>query len=235
MKIISINVNDFGGRHQHREEYKEKFGAQGIQKWDEIDKKNNIDGILSFFLLTKPDVIVMQEFDINSNEAKNFNIKMTSNGYLLESENVIYKRPSMTVFYVKKSLEHTYISVGHTKNGRAYAIKVEDLIIYGTHVPPKYDAKFWNEIHNFVEEYKDEKYILIGDYNTINCYNMRELKKLLKSSIDIWKEKDKTGIISVAGDYAIISKKCDIEKISIDKKEDMNQYTDHPAVIVTFN
>lgn len=237
MKIISLNINDFGGPCEHLEEYKKRFrGSQGIQKWDSVDKQLNVEGIFSFLNEINPDIIIMQEFDINSSEAKYFNNLMESKeGYILKAEKTAYKRPSLTVFYVKDSLKCTYVSVGHTKNGRAYAIGVGEVMIYGTHIPPKYDKQFWLELHSFAKEYEDKKYVLIGDFNTINRKNMDELQKILNNSIDVWAKKGNNEKISLAGDYAIISKKWDIETVDIKINNDICNYTDHPAIILSLH
>lgn len=66
-----------------------------------------------------PDIVIMEEYDINSTEAINFEVKMKNKGYILKSEKPEYKRPSMTVFYIKNYINYSYLSTGHTKNGRA--------------------------------------------------------------------------------------------------------------------
>ena len=149
MKIFNLNVNDFGGADKHLEEYKQIYGSRWcIKKWDYIDKTIEIKGIIECIEGFTPDIVIFEEYDINSIEAQSFEMKMKEKGYELKSESTTYKRPSMTVFFIKTSLEHSYVSVGHTKNGRAYAIKVKDVIIYGTHVPPKFDEDFWRELHS---------------------------------------------------------------------------------------
>lgn len=232
MKILNINVNDFGGIDHHLEAYK-KLYRSGLNEWDKIDKTKEINQILDCIDRCTPDIIIMEEYDINSKEAQSFEMKMYKRGYLLESESPEYKRPSMTIFYIKKDIRHSKIFVDHTKNGRAYAIMVEDIIIYGTHIPPKYDEQFWDELHTFVKKHLSNKYLLIGDFNTINYKNKQEFKKLLDNSIDIWKEKGNPEPISIIGDYAIASKKIDINNIEIFSLDE--KYTDHPTFGIVFS
>ena len=230
MKIISINVNDFGGVNNHREEYKQLYRAY-LKEWDKLDKSENVNGILDCIIRYTPDIVILQEYDVNSKEAQSFCQEMAAHGYLLKSEVSTMKRPSMTVIYIKESIDFNEIHVGHERNLRAYAIRTEDIIIYGTHIPPKYDSQFWTELHNFIRKHNSEKYILIGDFNTINYENNRELEILLKNAVDVWKEKGNREPLSVAGDYVIISKKVDLENVEIDTFDENK--TDHPVILVT--
>lgn len=236
MKIISLNINDFGGCTEHLEEYKKIFGYQGINKWDELDKRENIQGIMDFLETNMPDIIVLQEFDINSMEAKTFTIKMKNMGYKLKSESPS-KRPSMTVMFIKNNIIYKKINTCHVKRClRAYAIEVNDYIIYGIHVPPKYDKNFWDEIEKLWSFYEKHKIVMIGDINTINFRNDERLNKLLLKAVDIWNAKGNKDKISIAGDYAIISENIDIETVEIKKEEEaVCNYTDHPAIVLSLN
>lgn len=183
----------------------------------------------------KVEVVVLQEFDINSTEAKEFTKNMKALGYELKSE-YPSKRPSMTVMFVKSDIGFEEIKTCHVERClRAYAIKVEDYIIYGIHVPPKYDKIFWDEIEKLWSTYEDHKLIMIGDLNTINFHNNERLNKLLLNAIDVWNAKENEEQISVAGDYAIISTNIDVKTVEIEKEEVVCNYTDHPAMILTLN
>ena len=108
---------------------------------------------------------------------------MRKKGYILKSVPPT-KRASMTVFFVKNGLGDKEISTDHLRNGRAYAIQVNDLVIYGTHVPPSgYVESFWKEINNFVQKFKNNKLLLIGDFNTVNFKNNKALDNLLENPI----------------------------------------------------
>ncbi len=234
MKILDININDFGGTDNHREEFKELYGNRRyLKEWDHLDKSKEIKGILDCIERHLPDIVVMQEYDINSEEAKFFEKEMESRGYVLKSEKAVHKRPSMTVFYLKEEFvpAPAYVSTGHTRNGRAYAIKADGLIIYGTHVPPVYDEQFWEELHSFAEKYMPEKYLLIGDFNTINGRNRNEFENLLDHSTDVWEAKGNKEPISVMGDHAIISKAIKLDNVDIELFDERN--TDHPVIIVS--
>ena len=183
----------------------------------------------------KPDIIVLQEFDIYSREAKVFESNMDGLGYKLESE-IPTKRPSMTVFFIAKAINYKGIGNIHERNLRAYAVETDNYIIYGTHIPPIYDEKFWNEIDRFVQPKSNRKFIMIGDFNTINYKNETRLKKLLinTEASDVWAAKNNSNPISVAGDYAITSRNIEIENVEIEIDDiTLKDYTDHPVVILS--
>ena len=232
MRLLNTNINCFGGTGNHREEYKKLYGNRKyLNIWDQIDKSQNVAGLLEDILKISPDIVILQEYDINSKEAKDFNKKMNEHGYIMYSETIEYRRASMTVFYVKKGLEVSYVSTGHTKNGRAYAVKIDETIIYGTHVPPVYDSQYWNELKRCVRSYSNQKIIAVGNYNIINYKNKNEYSELLETAVDIWKAQGNKEDISVMGDCVIASKTMNSLKVS----RHNNTYTDHPIIIVDVN
>ena len=77
MTILNININDFGGTNHHIEEFKNKYGKRWyISRWDELDNTKEVEGV--FYCIEKymPDIVIMEEYDINSTEAINFEVKM---------------------------------------------------------------------------------------------------------------------------------------------------------------
>lgn len=235
MKVISLNVNDFGGCNEHLEEYKKEFKYQAFRKWDKLDKRENIQGIFDFLSKINPEVIVLQEFDINSREANGFIAKMQNMGYELKAESPS-KRPSMTVMFIKNDFIYKEVKTCHVRRCmRAYAVNVEDYIIYGIHVPPIYDELFWDEIEKLWSIYQKHKLVMIGDINTINFHNNKRLNNLLSKSIDVWNAKGNEGKVSVPGDHVIISTNIGINTVEIEKEELVCKYTDHPAIVLTLN
>lgn len=233
MKILNININDFGGSENHREDFKNKLGnGKYIQEWDKLDKKETINSFISKIDEYKPDITIIQEYDINSKECREiFEPLMVEKGYILKSAEPT-TRPSMTVFFVKNGLRYKPISTGHLRNGRAYAIQVNDLVIYGTHVPPSGVVEsFWKEINNFVQEFKNNKLLLIGDFNTVNFKNNKALDNLLENPIHkihkIWSHEG----CNTPGDYVLAN--FDINQDEIDYFP-TKTITDHEfGVIIT--
>ena len=234
MKLLDLNINCFGGTDAHREAFKAAYGPRYYLKaWDERDKSKEVRGILECIKRHSPDLVILQEYDIHSHEARFFERELRANGYTLHSETPESRRPSMTVFFVREATipTHTYVSANHTRNGRAYGMKVGDIILYGTHVPPHYDEQFWTELHQFVKEHLSEKYLLMGDFNTINPKNRAQLNRLLEDAADLWRSKGHDAAISVMGDYAIASKAIDIQNVEIDSFDE--GYSDHPVMLVS--
>lgn len=231
---MNLNINDFGGTANHREEYKKNFNNKYLVEWDKLNKSHNVDGIFQYIegLNSKPDIIVLQEFDINSKEATYFKRKMEGLGYKLASENPS-KRPSMSVFFIEERIAYEHIKDIHERNLRAYAVKLcNDLVVYGTHVPPKYDEVFWNELDCFVETYRNHKLVLIGDFNTINKRNKSRLEALLKTGlIDVWLKKGNYDPISVPGDYAFVSETIKTADVEIETSH--IGFSDHPVIMLT--
>lgn len=106
-------------------------------------------------------------------------------------------RLSETLLFVKSDNCST-VPVSHRKTGvtaRDCAVKVENYIIYGTHVPndskarPRIREDFWDEIIEFYEKHKLEKIIMIGDFNTFDKSSVayeKYLKLIDKGAHDLW-------------------------------------------------
>lgn len=238
MRVLTLNVNCFGGKEFYREEFKEMYGRRHIYEWDKIPKKINWEGVLNVIEKESPDIVCMQEFDVNSKEAQEFIEKIN---YDVKYEIPEIKRPSMTVMFIKKGLSHKYIANPHERNLRAYAIDVNDVIVYGTHVPPSYDDNFWNEMDKMYMNHAEKKLVFIGDFNTVNYRNMNRLNSLLQNDlVDAWtymgKSPDESTVDSdgMRLDYILVSYnvKCSIKDIRIIPEPLDKHFTDHKAIVV---
>lgn len=99
MKLLDLNINCFGGTDAHREAFKAAYGPRYYLKaWDERDKSKEVRGILECIKRHSPDLVILQEYDIHSHEARFFERELRANGYTLHSETPESRRPSMTVF-----------------------------------------------------------------------------------------------------------------------------------------
>ena len=241
MKLVSYNINCFGGTTATREEYKKVYGISNyIREWDSFNKSRYVSGIADEIIKESPDIIVLQEFDLYSKEAKKFIVMMDESGYKLDSEIPELKRPSMTVFFIKKEISYTPLDSVHIKKPlKAFSVLVNnDYIVYGIHVPPKYDEDFWNELETFVNKYNGRKMILVGDLNTINYHNQERIDKLLERNenspclIDVLYEKG-IGSISIPGDYLIVSDNIPVDAIDIYPVD--NMLSDHPMLVASFS
>ncbi len=185
LKILSLNVNNFGGSDQkfNLQSILYNYNEMGYKIWNEHISKNPQfrNDILKYITESNdfPDIIILQEFRAKSGDGLLFIDKMDTLGYKLIREcNNIMIDPSMTIIFVKKTLDAIHIKSIHDKSSymRACTIKVDGMYIYGTHAPIRHKDKnnkeikkvYWNEIKNFVVNTQNEKLLLIGDFNIID-------------------------------------------------------------------
>lgn len=239
MKILSLNVNDFGGAVEYREEYKKLYGTKGyIKRWDKLDKTSSIVGILGFITGETPTIVILQEFDLNSPEAKGFTKSLDSAGYEIIHE-LPSNRPSMTVMFIKKEVHIKHLSNPHDRSLRACVIEINNYIIYGTHIPPCYDDDFWEELFEFYNKYQDRKIALVGDFNTVNLKNRKKCLELIcNGAIDAWVQRGNSNETPTINDdgrldrvFMSASMYDDLNNIQI-VPETLNNMTDHAALIV---
>lgn len=190
--ILSLNVNDFGGIRYHLQEYKNEFGPRRYwDLWKQLDKSTHFLSILSYIKKVSPSIVILYEFEVNNSEESQFFITDLSNCGFEMISNIPKYKASVTAVFVRS--EFIRIPNPNTLDARSYAFKVGNIIIYGTHVPPKGKdriTQFWDEIDNFYKKYCKEKILLIGDFNTINPENMKRYKQLLNvGGVDVWLEK----------------------------------------------
>ncbi len=202
LSILSLNVNDFGGINNHLMEYKKlKRNGDKVTDWEtwseSVDKNSSYIAILRYIRKVNPSILILQEFEVNnSDEPKKFAKQLSEDGYKMISEIPEFKA-SITAVFVKSEYEYERMNNPNTLNLRSCAFRVGDIIIYGTHVPPRDKPrgesriqKFWNEIETFYKEFGDEKMLLIGDFNIINEENRKRYESLLHTGcVDVWLEK----------------------------------------------
>lgn len=243
MKILSLNINNFGGL-----ECKKQYMEQNkLKEWNLINKTNTSTEIFTYIQQEKPDIAIFHEFELNTNISNQFIEYMELIGYcIVPYEKTTLKNPSITLMFAKKELFYKKLDNPHNfkskKSLRASVIKAEDCIIYGVHIPPKYDSDFWEELIDFYKKYKGEKLVIIGDFNVydLGTEQKRKYLKLLElNAKDAWIEKGypnstKTHNKGRRLDYAIMTPllyEC-IDNIRINSYLMDNDKTDHSALII---
>lgn len=257
MIIISLNINDFGGVDEQLMRYKRinYMGKEVINwnSWKKIDKTYIINKLKDYIIEKNPTVFIFQEFELNnSDEPMVFIDWMKKKGYEVKGAIPEY-RISMTIVFVKSDYDSSEVNIVHdnTKiDARDYAIKIGEYIIYGTHIPlnskarPTIREDYWDEIIRFYEKYKDEKVILIGDFNT--CDKSTEAYKkyqllLNKGANDLWIKQGKSDFTPTERkyrnrlDYVFISPSMEgnVESMDIDTDiMDIDKISDHAAIIL---
>lgn len=218
MKIVSFNINSFGGDGETFEEIK-KYRCNGNynEALIEWDKKTSYKPILELLDCVNADVVVLQEYYINSDVASKFEEEMRKENrkYSLHCNHVDKKRPLHTVVFCRDEIcdEKQFFYTG-----RIYIFKYNDYIIIGAHMPfnPKDDKNSvlsiedkerakkvkkrakeveneWERIEKYLRRNKDKKCILIGDLNVYdkNTSQYGCFKRLFDNEVgmrDLWVE-----------------------------------------------
>ena len=210
MKIISLNVNRFGGdgesfeavkkHHTFYHDYRDY--REALSDWDSRPKTQSIQGIIEIVKNQIPDILVLQEYDFKSTDSRGsngFEDKMTKLGYHVTPREFDGERPSVTVMFVKNDLISREGNNPHQAKGsptdRAHVIEIDDIVIYGTHVPfssennPQKAENYWDELLDFYDRNKGRKVILIGDFNTYD--EDKSIRKyyhnlLAANASDVW-------------------------------------------------
>ncbi|MBU3200299.1 hypothetical protein LL037_18640 [Clostridium estertheticum] len=243
MKILSLNINNFGGL-ECKEQYKKE---NKLREWTLLDKTSVSTEIFAYIQQEKPVVTILHEFELNTNTGNEFIKFMELIGYeIIPYEETTLKNPSITIMFVRKELLYNKLDNPHNfksgKSLRASVIKVADCIIYGVHIPPTYDSNFWGELIDFYKKHQGQKLVIVGGYNVydLGTEQKREYLKLLElNAKDAWLEKGysnstKTHIKGRRLDYTIMSPslyEC-LNNIRIDSYLMNNGKTDHAALII---
>lgn len=252
--VLSLNINDFGGINHHLMEYKRlNWKGDEVTDWDTwkkcVDKKGTCNAILHYIKKLNPSILVLQEFEVNNSvESKQFANQLCNDSYEMISNMPKYKASITAVFaksVIKSKCKFEFLDNPNTLDGRSCAFQVNDIIIYGTHVPPKGDTRiqtFWGEIKTFYKKYADKKMLLIGDFNTINEGNRELYNDLLHvGGCDIWLQKGYEDSRPTCGDkridIAIASPNLLplVTDITICPSLLYKGITDHAALIVDIN
>lgn len=206
MKILSLNINDFGGLSEHlfSREYRKANGYTDWGKWSKVTEEIQmgvVGKLTKLITETDPDVCVFQEFEINNSiHPKNFIETMKEKGYDAIGIGSIHYKASITMLFVKSPImnKKQVIDVKHPiteLTARDCAIRYENgdesYVIYGTHVPYGGSRRvgFWDEIIEFYKKNEKENLILIGDFNTFSTTTSayQKYKDLLElGATDLW-------------------------------------------------
>lgn len=225
MKIVSLNINGFGGDGESFEEIKKnliwrEYGGNhspeackdALCRWD---VKTDYKPILELVDEVDADVILFQEYYINSDVAARFEGEMKKRKY---SSSVISRsnkpQPLYTVAFCRNVTQFPDMEQFYY-DGRIFAFEYKDFIIINAHMPlnPKDNDKYkdnsrlsewdeirarkvenqWEEIVKYLNKRKDANVILIGDLNVYQrgTNQYKSFVRLFKPDIemrDLWLE-----------------------------------------------
>lgn len=258
MKILSLNVNNFGGTNDKPllKDYKFCNGKfdfatwnQAVDEWrisNKICIEKNVEKITN--LAKEYDIVFFHEVDTNCLSWNELLKKMEQN-YIWKPANGIEKaeykkgRKRISCVFIKDSINFEYKKYNLLKKQRNIEIKVGDTYIIGLHM--SYDIDDWENLISRFETLQNEELLIIGDLNVFDEGTNRREKfdELINTgAIDIWLKQGKCNDTPTANtkkriDYALST--CSLyEKGIYEEILDYvrsEQWTDHAAIAITYN
>lgn len=252
MRIVSINMNDFGGTNNHLMEHKVYNAWVGREcidwkYWSLIDKRNVFDMFLRYIKDKKPDVLIINEMIISPLEKIDFISQIRKQGFSCFEGNIPKGKFSFTMMFFRNVECSLLISSnkGYREN-RSILYYVSGINIKGTHFPQESDEKFLVDVENFCRMHCNDKVIIMGDLNANDPSrgNKQLVEKLISNGYkDVWLEKGNPADISTelrfGGrlDYVLASASAFsvITNVQIDPYTMESGMTDHATLIVDLN
>ncbi|MEK5391849.1 hypothetical protein NSQ59_15955 [Margalitia sp. FSL K6-0131] len=256
MKILSLNINNFGGLTPKPlpNDYKNSFEKvdwkawnNAVNKWrNEIDSDKNISKLMDYVKNNNIDIIVFHEFDINSVAGENFTKELKKLSYKIVYPNTYceddFKKgnKSITVMFIR--VDYEILPYNFSEKMRNVEVKVGDRIFIGVHIPLG-DKNFWDSmIERYKSKKEEDKLLIIGDMNVYDLGTTQKekfIKLLSHGAVDAWGEKNNSMDRPTANtgrriDYAIMTPSlyCELIDIVIDDTIRNNCVTDHSAIMV---
>ena len=253
MKIVSLNVNNFGGLVS--KPLINDYSYNGKTSWDcwrdaviswreKSNWQNNVSNIAKY--VKDFDVIILHEVDVNSNA---FNQLVN----YLDGYSVVYPNKidvlefskgfkSITVMFIKKFYNYSIVDDNFsTKKMKNVEVAIDDKNIIGVHISME-DTDYWDSLIKHYKELKDKKVLIIGDMN-VHDWGTKQKEKFLEllnyGAIDTWVEKGNSMHRPTANtekriDYAIMSPFLyqELSDITIDDILRNKAITDHSAISI---
>lgn len=218
MKIVSLNINSFGGDVDTFEGMKKELAnryydgnvleayKEALSSWnDAINSRSIYKSILKEIDEVDADIILFQEYYINSEAAKKFEEEMRKRNYALKCNYITDKRPRplCTGAFCHDNNAYEEVKPQFDFEGRVFVFKYEDFYIIDAHMPlnPKDDKRYsennkkraeeveklWEKIREYLKDKKDEKVIFIGDLNVYQrgTHQYKSFVPLFKSDVDM--------------------------------------------------
>lgn len=153
---------------------------------------------------------------------------------------------SLTMIFFRDGNPKYIHSPGKYRENRSVVCKEDDLLICGSHFPCESDEVFLNHMENFVTDYLNDDFLLVGDLNANDQTrgNKKMINRLLdKGAVDLWvmfgNDENTPTEAQYQGrlDYAIASPSLakKVKNIEIDPFLMNAGVTDHAAIIVDIN
>lgn len=226
MKILHLNVNNFGGLSSKP---LPKYYTDGnlwrisVAGWREENKNNILKNVQSIADISKDfDVIFLHEVDTNCDSWSKLNNLMKEQYDLVMPGGVdsasFFKKGNLSIScsFIKRDVQYeTKANFWGKDNLRSIEITVGDIHIIGLHMP--YKLTEWDKLIKKYETLRNEKLLIIGDMNVYaRGSDRREKFDTLfneeNKAIDLWVAQDEREETPTFGsgdriDYAIATPK----------------------------
>lgn len=198
MKIFDLNVNNFGGPDDEKPRVDDFPSLREYVKARNAFQKASqriiaVEAIICEIKKEKPDVIILQECDVNAPAGRKLAESLRECSYYpvypnREDKKAFNKTPSITMMFVNNDAVDRYPSPGPAQKAWKWCgIGIGDLMISGVHFPDEKD--YLDDVKRYSETHKNEKLIILGDFN-IATNDWRIIERI-KESIDSIRAKDK--------------------------------------------
>lgn len=249
-KVLSINMNSFGGRDRHLMDcqyYNREYGQYRIdwEKWAQIDKTGTWKSFQDYIRSRKPDFLFVQEMLISRYEEIDFLGEMKESGYRYVEEGLPERgNYSLTMAFYRGERPKYIPSPGNYRGNRTVICQDAGALLCGTHFPYESDQKFLRCMDQFLQSRKGEDLLLIGDLNANDPTrgNKQLVNALLEEGvmIDLWTAAGHSEAVPTEAkyhgrlDYALASRSLagKVQSVEIDPFPMESGMTDHAAVIV---
>lgn len=224
MKILSVNVNNFGGKiPKPLPKYYKKSSDdcdwdsynKDVDHWRDDNKECILKNVVAITDLVKDfDIIFLHEVDTNCESweklveimSPQYNWK-PANGF--EPKEYCKGKKSVSCVFYKKNVSIKCDDYNMTDSHRNVEIEIDDIHIVGLHMP--YDIEYWDALISRYNTYKNRKFLIIGDLNVYDKGTGRREKfdELIKDgAIDLWLKQGECNDVPTADtgkriDYAL--------------------------------
>lgn len=229
MKILHLNVNNFGGSsskplltdYKYNGETDWDVWNNAVDDWRYKNKNNILKNVQSIADISKDfDVIFLCEVDTNCESWYKLHELMKDQYTLLLPNGTDLSeyqkgRKSISCLFIKKDIKYEYTNDNFLKFQRNVEIKIGDIHIIGLHM--NYAIEDWDKLIKKYQSLKDEKLLIIGDLNVYaRGTDRREKFDILfneeNKAIDLWVAQDEREETPTFGsgdriDYAIATPK----------------------------
>lgn len=198
MKIMDLNVNNFGGLYDAKPLWKnfrplwEEYRVAMDVFQSDPQRVAAAEAIISAIENEAPDLIIFQEFDVNAHAGKEIARRLSTYYPVYpDKEESIPGNSSITIFFVKNDyVVDRYNSPGPDKKAWKWCgIGIGDLTICGVHFPDGMD--YLDHVKRYAEKRADEKLLMIGDFNIAkNERRAKEIEEMLEKRTIKKKDRD---------------------------------------------